>query len=147
MITDKDREDAKAYLEKLFSGKTGTGSWHGINDKWSESELVEMQTGRDYRIRAESAEQARKESAELAVEYCSTLFPWGKDGSYAQGLRDAIIGDSAPVSTDAEKLAVAVKALEKISRKGKASSAFDSHFSRLQDSCAFANDALREIQG
>jgi hypothetical protein len=139
MITDKDREDAKAYLEKLFSGKTGTGSWHGINDKWSESELVEMQTGRDYRIRAESAEQARKESAELAVEYCSTLFPWGKDGSYAQGLRDAIIGDSAPVSTDSEKLAIAVKALEKINERHSFADIVD-------DSYIISRDALREIQ-
>ena len=44
------------------------------------------------------------------------------------------------------QLAIAVKALEAIREKGKASSAFDEHFLRLQAARAIANDALKEIQ-
>ena len=46
-----------------------------------------------------------------------------------------------------EKLAIAVKALEKIKQIRKAGPAFESHFSKLQDIGRITNDALKEIQG
>lgn len=158
MTTDKDREEAKAYLEKLFSGKTGTGSWHGIKDKWSESELIEMQAERDSRIRAESADQARKEAAERVVAFIRTLNSESMDlwSEYEDnGLRTAILGDSVVkenlitdhIPDTGKKLAIAVKALEEIKKIGKAGPAFETHFSKLQYIGAVTNDALKEIQG
>ena len=37
--------------------------------------------------------EALEEAAERAVNYCAPLFPWNDRGSYAAGLRAAIIGE------------------------------------------------------
>jgi hypothetical protein len=69
------------------------------------------------------------------------------ESARTKGLRAAIIGDSVTVSTDSEKLAIAVKALEYVVSKGMPSNVFESQYSRLQDACTTAGDALKEIQG
>lgn len=131
MITNKDKEYA-AIMTKIW-----------IRD--SEGGQLEDLAGIISRIRTKSADQTRKEAAERVTR------AWREhgEGITLRTLRTAILDDHTAdhIHDTGEKLAIAVKALEKISRKGKASSAFDDHFSRLQDSCAFANDALREIQG
>jgi len=95
---------------------------------------------------AESADQARKEAADRAVEWFKTVF-CVPESARTKGLRAAIIGDSVTVSTDSEKLAIAVKALEYVVSKGMPSNVFESQYSRLQDACTTAGDALKEIQG
>lgn len=65
-----------------------------------------------YEIWKSSAEQARKEAAERAVAFLKKEWYWFNDDTcYADELREAILGDSVAVSTDTEKLAIAVKAL------------------------------------
>jgi len=135
MITDKDRED---LIEDI----------RAYNDGWMLEEgkdrdrLIEFENV----IRAESAEQARKEAADRAVEWFKTVF-CVPESARTKGLRAAIIGDSVTVSTDSEKLAIAVKALEYVVSKGMPSNVFESQYSRLQDACTTAGDALKEIQG
>jgi len=88
MITDKDRED---LIEDI----------RAYNDGWMLEEgkdrdrLIEFENV----IRAESAEQARKEAAERAVEWFKTVF-CVPESARTKGLRAAIIGDSVTVSTD-----------------------------------------------
>ena len=135
MITDNDRED---LIEDI----------RAYNDGWMLEEgkdrdrLIEFENV----IRAESAEQARKEAADRAVEWFKTVF-CVPESARTKGLRAAIIGDSVTVSTDSEKLAIAVKALEYVVSKGMPSNVFESQYSRLQDACTTAGDALKEIQG
>jgi len=94
MITDKDREDAE-----------------NIAGLYAPYDCDEMAAGYVSTIRAESADQARKEAAERAAEWFKTVF-CVPENAKTKGLRAAILGDSATVSTDSEKLAIAVKALE-----------------------------------
>jgi hypothetical protein len=157
MITDKDKEDIiKAIHDAMMQDK-----YLMSNKQEREQYALFILENYTERIRTESADQARKDAAERVA--CA----WREHGENItlRTIRDAILGDSTTdripdtgerlhpeITNDYVKkleddLSIAVKALEKISRKGKASSAFDSHFSRLQDSCAFANDALKEIQG
>lgn len=98
----------------------------------------------------ESAEQARKESAERAVAFVDNNIMGFADCDVGllTDLRTAILGDSAPVSTDAERLAIAVKALEEIQ-------AFDTGtwdkpipFSELwRQARNISDNALKEIHG
>ena len=139
MITDKDRED---LIEDI----------RAYNDGWMLEEgkdrdrLIEFENV----IRAESADQARKEAADRAVDFLKKEWYWfNADACYANELRTAILGDTAPVSTDSEKLAIAVKALKNIidgndlacERGESMASWMDSDFRRQ------AKDALKEIQG
>ena len=126
MITDKDREDAE-----------------NIAGLYAPYDCDEMAAGYVSTIRAESAEQARKEAAERVA---STWREYGEDITL-RILMESILGDSATVSTDSERLAIAVKALEEIKQVRKSGPAFESHFSKLQDIGRITNDALKEIQG
>jgi hypothetical protein len=58
-----DREIAILHLGKLYGGKPGTGSWHGIKDKWSPEELIEIQVKHDATLRAD---ERRKTNAEIS---------------------------------------------------------------------------------
>ena len=99
MITDKDREE---LIEDL----------RAYNDAWVLEEgkdrdrLIEFESA----IRAESAEQARKEAAERAVKFVDNNYnAFGEwDNVAFDNLRAAILGDPAPVSTDSEKLGSAL---------------------------------------
>jgi len=89
---------------------------------------------------------AKEEAAERAVEWFKTVF-CVPESTKTKGLRAAILGDSAPVSTDSERLAIAVRALENIidgndlacERGESMASWMDSDFRRQ------AKDALKEI--
>lgn len=152
MITNKDKSKIKRYICKA--------------PMFCHLELVERPYGdlvkydNHVKLVAESAEQARKEAAErvreLAGKDCFRNPGYGE--GYERGLYDAylaILDDSVVkenLITDhipdiGKKLAIAVKALEKIKKIGKAGSAFETHFSKLQHIGAATNDALREIQG
>lgn len=103
-------------------------------------------------------ELTREEAADRAVlvlcDHCKTpmnqmaCYNQGRDCEYANEIRAVILGDSAPVSTDSEKLAIAVKALEEIQ-------AFDTGtwdkpipFSELwRQARNISDNALKEIQG
>ena len=132
MITDKDREDAE-----------------NIAGLYAPYDCDEMAAGYVSTIRAESADQARKEASERVAS------AWREHGEdiTLRIIHEAILSTVnesftvAPVSTDAEKLAIAVKALEEIKQIRKAGPAFESHFSKLQDIGRITNDALKEIQG
>lgn len=115
MTTDKDELDARIIIDMV----------DGDSDKWREI--------RDYiqRIRAESADQARKEAAERVASAWRVY----EEDITLRILREAILGDSVAVSTDSEKLSIAVKALEDIDNAGNGS-----HCSII------ARDALKEIQ-
>ena len=148
MITDKDREDAKIIcssikipIELSIGGLkiVTTVSTGEILAKLNSETIAQILYG----IRAESAEQARKEAAERVA---SAWREHGEDITLRM-LRESILGDSARVSTEGEKLAIAVKALEEIKQIRKAGPAFESHFSKLQDIGRITNDALKEIQG
>lgn len=91
----------------------------------------------------ESANQERKEAAERVAS------AWREHGEdiTLRILQESILGDSVAVSTDSEKLAIAVKALEEIESKHIPSNVFESQYSRLQEACTKARDALKEIQG
>lgn len=104
--------------------------------------------------RAESADQARKEAAERVSSAWLTTECWKDDLTLAV-VRMAILGDSVikeSLITDhipdiGKKLAIAVKALEYVVSKSMPSNVFESQYSRLQDACTTARDALKEIQG
>lgn len=138
MITDKDRALGDLIIAEY---ENACGSSNADN-----SVYVNIA-----RIRAESAEQARKEAAERAVLFyqrdCGGCGEKCGECSHTKQLRKEILDDSAAVSTDAEKLAIAVKALEEIKQIRKAGPAFESHFSKLQDIGRITNDALNEIHG
>jgi CRISPR/Cas system CSM-associated protein Csm2 small subunit len=148
MITDKDREEAKTLCERM---KVVQSVYVGcvrrpdeIKQIFNTPEDIERFASFISRIRRESADQARKEAAERVA--CA----WREhgEGITLRTIRDAILDDSATDHIhDSEKLAVAVKALEYVVSKSLPSSAFESHYSRLQDACAKASDALKEIQG
>lgn len=124
MITDKDREDAK-----------------NIAGLYAPYDCDEMAAGYVSTIRAESADQARKEAAEMAAEWFKTVF-CVPENAKTKGLRAAILGDSVvkkSLITDhtpdiGKKLAIAVKALEEIRD-------VDTQHNKI------ASDALKEIQG
>ena len=141
MITDKDREDAKIIcsaikipIELSVGGLkiVTTVSTGEILAKLN-SETIEQIL---YGIRSESAEQARKDAAERAVAFLKKEWYWFNDDTcYADEVREAILGDSVTVSSDSEKLAIAVKALEEIREM------------RWGDSWKVAHEALKEIHG
>ena len=147
MIIDKDREDAKEILCTLKSiqAKKSCLTQDELNLACLQRKIDRAHYLADKiaRIRQESADQARKEAAERVA--CA----WREHGEdiTLRMLRESILGDSATVSTDSEKLAIAVKALEEIKQIRKAGPAFESHFSKLQDIGRITNDALKEIQG
>jgi len=134
MITDKDREDAE-----------------NIAGLYAPYDCDEMAAGYVSTIRAESADQARKEAAERVAS------AWREHGEdiTLRILQESILGDSVikeNLITDhipdiGKKLAIAVNALEEIKQIRKAGPAFESHFSKLQDIGRITNDALKEIQG
>jgi hypothetical protein len=88
-----------------------------------------------------SSEQARKEAADRAeVWLVKASYRWPILGSDIASIRRAIIGTSTPVSTDSEKLAIAVKALEEILYRHGLEAGV------AADCCHIANTALKEIQ-
>ena len=107
---------------------------------WLRTYCFQAPPERDYQLMKdvwlESAEQARKEAAERAVKFVDNNYnAFGEwDNVAFDNLRAAILGDPAPVSTDSEKLAIAVKALEDIREM------------RCGDSWKVAHEALKEIQ-
>lgn len=148
MITDKDREEAKIICSAIkIPIELSVGGLKIVTTVSTGEILAKMNSDTIaqilYSIRAESAEQARKEAAERAVAFVDNNYnAFGEwDNVAFDNLRAAILGDSATVSTDAEKLAIAVKALEEILyRHG-----FEPGVAA--DCCHIANTALKEIQG
>ena len=130
MTTDKDTKDAQ------FIRMNG----------------LESGARRISNIRAESADQARKEAVERVA------YAWREHGEdiTLRIIRDAILSTVnesftvAPVSTDAEKLAVAVKALEVI-RDNTLNPAYTMTKLGLEETTdanhALSTKALKEIQG
>jgi hypothetical protein len=99
MITDKDMKEAKAIIKAERDDKGFT---------------VESIAALFARIRVESAEQARKEAADRYCEKCGKC-EYEPEGISICVLRAAILGDSfvrENLTTDSEKLAIALKALE-----------------------------------
>lgn len=157
MITDKDREEARVFCEKI---KVVQSVW--VNGKqrpdevkqiFNTSENIENVAGFIARIRTESAEQARKEAADRAVEWImKRIVPGVFADILVQDIRFSILTDADTNKKDdhipdiGEKLAIAVKALEYVVSKGMPSNVFESQYSRLQDACTTAGDALKEIQ-
>jgi len=143
MITDKDREDKNdAYdvaLKILSLGNTEStpGNIADIINKHA----------------TESAEQARKEAADRAVEWImKKIVPGVFADILVQDLMFSILTDAETNKKDdhipdSEKLAIAVKALEYVVSKSMPSNVFESQYSRLQEACTKARDALKEIQG
>ena len=121
MITDKDREDAESIWLAYDDG-----------DKESAAQYVAQN-------RAESAEQAMKESAEKIEAMKSGNSSSVYDTVLTETIT-TILGDSAPVSTDSEKLAIAVKALED-------ASIILSKTDGDYDALCTIRQALKEIQG
>lgn len=152
MITDKDMEATNKYVNEI--GAMFNDDMHGFR-----SEMYILVS----RIRTESAEQARKEAAERAVRFfddfriCVPPNKYNMPQETLEQLRAAIIGDSVikenlttdhkydcatsvtQEKTDAEKLAIAVKALEKINERHSFADIVD-------DSYIISRDALKEIQ-
>lgn len=99
-----------------------------------------------------SAEQARKEAAERAVAFVdNNLMGFADcDVGLLRDLRAAILGDSETVSTDTEKLAIAVKALEVIrdNALNPAHTMTTLGLEQVTDANrAISDRALKEIQG
>jgi hypothetical protein len=140
MITDKDREEAKTLCERM---KVVQSVYVGcvrrpdeIKQIFNTPEDIERFASFISRIRRESADQARKEAAERVA--CA----WREhgEGITLRTIRDAILDDSATDHIhDSEKLAIAVKALEKINERHSFADIVD-------DSYIISRDALREIQ-
>lgn len=152
MITDKERAELKELTNQIRKSNQPM-QWFDYG--WDECAEIIMRYVE--KKNAESAEQAMKEAAERAVAFIRTLNSESMDlwSEYEDnGLRTAILDDSVVkenLITDHipdtwKKLAIAVKALEYVESKSLPSSAFESHYSRLQDACAKASDALKEIQ-
>ena len=104
------------------------------------------------KIRTEAAAQARKEERIKTIEEVKSkihhaMSCYAFSSVLDQMLENSVLSQSVTQGkTDAEKLAIAVKALKKIKQLRKACPAFESHFSKLQDIGAITNDALKEIQ-
>ena len=147
MITDKDMEDAKIIcsaikipIELSIGGLkiVTTVSTGEILAKMNSDTIAQILYG----IRAESAEQARKEAAERVA------YAWREHGEdiTLRIIHDAILSTVnesftvAHVYTDSEKLAIAVKALESASI-GLA--VRDGDYETL----SLIRQALKEIQG
>ena len=121
MITDKDREDAE-----------------NIAGLYAPYDCDEMAAGYVSTIRAESANQARKEAADRVVS------AWREHGEdiTLRILREAILGDSVikensitdHIPDIGKKLAIAVKALNAV-------------LEDVDDMYAQVGNALKEIQG
>lgn len=99
-----------------------------------------------------SAEQARKEAAERAVAFVDNNIMGFADCDVGllRDLRAAILGDSETVSTDTEKLAIAVKALEVIrdNALNPAHTMTTLGLEQVTDANrAISDRALKEIQG
>lgn len=116
MITDKDRVFYNGFIAHVRSYHEHD-IYHVPIFNIEEDEILKILGQRDERIRTESADQARKEAAERVA------YAWREHGEdiTLRTLRDAVLSTVnesftvAPVSTDAEKLAIAVKALEEVS--------------------------------
>ena len=137
MITDRDRELGDLIIAEY---ENACGSSNADN-----SVYVNVA-----RIRAESAEQARKEAAERVAAM------WREHGEdiTLRIIHDAILSTVnesftvAPVPTDSEKLAIAVKALEEIVCMDIGSWAQPVSFSKLWNTSKnICEIALKEIQG
>lgn len=146
-VTDKDRESADMLIRRLYKEFSSNLSARvGISSL--ETEIACHISS----IRAESAEQARKEAAER-VRKVMNVSEGGSDT--IDKICAAILGDSAAVSTDSEKLAIAVKALEEIKTLGTHStlSGRTTTGERIDSTTIIntygikARDALKEIQG
>ena len=135
MITDKDRED-KNYAYDVALKILSLGNTESTPDNIAD--IINKHA-------TESAEQARKEAAERVAS------AWREHGEdiTLRILQESILGDStaAPVPDIGKKLAIAVKALEEIESKRIPSNVFESLYSRLQEACTKAYEALKEIQG
>ena len=154
MITDKEKLDAPYMPSALLCDirKRKDGHW-----SWSNKKALDKIYERDRFIRSESAGHARKEAADMAIAFIDKNYnAFGEwDDVAFDSLRAAILGDSVVkenLITDhipdaAQKLAIAVKALEYVASKSLPSDVFGGHYSRLQNACAKASDALKEIQG
>ena len=144
MITDKDWEDKNDAYDvalKILS----LGNTESTPDNISD--IINKHA-------TESADQARKEAADRAVEWImKKVVPGVFADILVQDLRFSILTDTETnKKTDhipdiSEKLAIAVNALEYVVSKSMPSNVFESQYSRLQEACTKARDALKEIQG
>lgn len=118
---------------------------HMLDHVGSKLELLEV-----WNTRAgeeQTRKEARKEAADMACEVCKQCHVYAdklKDEAFSTCvIRAAILGDSATASTDAEKLAVAVEALEEISHtENSIASDFRNYIICLE----ISRKALKEIQ-
>jgi ribosomal protein S2 len=124
MITDKDIAEAEIIVNAIKAGR----SVKDIAFRVSE-------------VRTESAEQARKEAAENGIIFMQErLVPGVFTDIMLDEMRAAILGENVKEGkTDAEKLAIAVKALESASISiAKTDGDYDA--------LCVVRDALKEIQ-
>lgn len=138
-MTEKDKLDAPYMPSVLLADirKRKNGHWG-----WSNKKAIDKIYERDRFIRAESADQARKEAAERVA------YAWREHGEdiTLRIIHAAILSTVnesftvAPVSNDAEKLAIAVKALESASIS---LALYDGDYGTL----SLVRQALKEIQG
>lgn len=97
MITDKDRAELKELTKQIRKSKQ-TMQWFDYG--WDDCAEIIMQYVN--KKCAESADQARKEAADRADIFCMTNTVGLSIGTLLS-LRAAILGDSAPVSTDSRE--------------------------------------------
>lgn len=108
MITDKDKAFYNGFIAHVRSYHEHD-IYHVPIFNIEETEILEILGQREEHIRAESADQVRKEAAERAIEWLDISMQHVPNTSRSIRklmLRDAILGDSAPVSTDSEKLGI-----------------------------------------
>lgn len=148
----KERDDAEDFVDKILDLLDVEHEWSnafGYDDAYREAEasLDQISIYSAYKAR----QQARKEAADKAKEWVIGYF---KDaaGLCFDTLYEAILGETVKEGkTDAEKLAIAVKALERIRDKNdKLLKVSKHHFCDYKD-CAMSNyqisiNALKKIQ-
>lgn len=125
--TEKDREVVNAIYNAC--------EW-GAFEK-----AAEVLEKHDLLIRADTADQARKEAADIQCSFCERQVQC-KLPEFCQK-RSAIFGDSPatePKQTDAEKLATAIRHLKEIRSIGNGSKHGGDFYGKLAD------NALKEIQ-
>lgn len=114
MITDKDREELRELTRQIRSTKIDGVVFFDYG--WNEcAEIIMRYVNKKC---TESAEQARKEAAEVAVAFVDNNMAGlsSCDVGLLTDLRTAILDDSASdhIPDTGKKLAIAVKALEDI---------------------------------
>ena len=128
MITDKDRENFELWLRTYCFQAPRERDYQLMKDVW-----------------LESAEQVRKEAAER-VRKVMNVSEGGSDT--IDKICAAILSTPTPVSTDSEKLAIAVKALEYVICQDVNPTTTElSPTTRIRLCSTKARDALKEIQG